>query len=209
MLTYAEVKALALSEPLMKRIAESENEVKSLKIVVAKENERAKSLKKEYGECREYLNLLESKRLPAANDTLSKLEKFDDVQRTEVLRQMGELLTPEFISGKETKESVTVFCFTIKVPKKQPEKKPYIILVDNDEEYCVKMSDSAKGNARRVLNFIQSFNKVPNDIQNSIWDTYSKMGSIRNLLDNPDETNIIRLRRAEENLRRIKMLINS
>lgn len=208
-LTYAEVKALALSEPLMKRIAESENEVKSLKIVVAKENERAKSLKKEYGECQEYLNLLESKRLPAANDTLSKLEKFDDVQRTEVLRQMGELLTPEFISGKETKESVTVFCFTIKVPKKQPEKKPYIILVDNDEEYCVKMSDSAKGNARRVLNFIQSFNKVPNDIQNSIWDTYSKMGSIRNLLDNPDETNIIRLRRAEENLRRIKMLINS
>lgn len=129
--------------------------------------------------------------------------------KKEVLRQMGELLTPEFISGKETKESVTVFCFTIKVPKKQPEKKPYIILVDNDEEYCVKMSDSAKGNARRVLNFIQSFNKVPNDIQNSIWDTYSKMGSIRNLLDNPDETNIIRLRRAEENLSRIKMLINS
>ena len=39
MLTYAQVKALALAEPLMKQLAEKENEVKNLKILLSRERQ--------------------------------------------------------------------------------------------------------------------------------------------------------------------------
>ena len=46
-LTYAEVKALALSEPLMKQLAEKENEIKNLRIIIAKSEETHKDMEKE------------------------------------------------------------------------------------------------------------------------------------------------------------------
>ncbi len=66
------------------------------------------------------------------------------------------------------------------------------------------MGDSSKGNARRIMNFIRSFNKVPDNIKNMISETLSKIESTRKLLDNPDATNRIRLRTAEENLTKLK-----
>ena len=44
-LSYSEVKALALAEPLMKRLAEKENELKTLRIVATKDSETLEDLK--------------------------------------------------------------------------------------------------------------------------------------------------------------------
>ena len=46
-LTYAQVKALALAEPLMKQLAEKENEVKNLKILLSRERQTLAEQKKE------------------------------------------------------------------------------------------------------------------------------------------------------------------
>lgn len=79
-LTYAEVKALALSEPLMKQLAETENEVKALRIVVAKEKAGIKDMKSEIEKLEEQYKAL-SRRSSASLITENKISKFGEEEK--------------------------------------------------------------------------------------------------------------------------------
>ena len=208
-LSYAEVKALALSEPLMKQLAEAENEVKGLRIVVTKEAESIKKMREEAKELENYLSTLIVRRLPAAQITLNELKKHGKTDISKAVKELSVILTPEFIAGKAKDYTEKALCFTIKLPEKQPEKKPYILLCDDNEEYSVEMGDSPKGNARRVINFIVAFKKVVDSLNDERYDTVNKIARIKREIDHPDETNKIKLREREEDLAKLRLLIQS
>ncbi len=208
-LTYAEVKALALAEPLMKQLAEAENEVKSLRIVVEKEKESMKSLEKEEQKLKRRLNVLFHRSLPDAYVTQDMLQQYDGEKRAEASGQLSKALTPGFLFGQEEDKPLTALCFSVVRPESQSENKPYVLLRHAGEDYPVEMGASAKGNARRVMNFISSFDKVIDRINMAITEVNDRLDQIEYIMKNPDETNVIKLREREEELKELRELVKS
>lgn len=208
-LSYAEVKALALSEPLMKQLAQAENEVKALRIVVAKEKEAIEKLKEESKSCEEYRDDLYNYRIPAAQRTLNKLKEYDKAAVSEAAKLISPYLNSKFLAGKNGENPLKVLCFSVKVPETQPEKKPYILLRDEGQEYSVEMGESAAGNARRIINFILAFEKVTERLDDAQRKNHIKLYQIKRAISQPDETNQIKLREQEAELQKLKQLINS
>lgn len=64
-LTYAEVKALALSQPLMKQLAEKENELRNARILLIQENKTIANLEQELPELKEKLTATKSRVIAA------------------------------------------------------------------------------------------------------------------------------------------------
>ena len=207
-LTYAEVKALALSEPLMKQLAELENEVKSLRIVVAKEKSGIEKMKAELEESEERIIIL-SHRLNASSITENKLSGFGEKERKTLYSMLSEFLTPEFLLEQSIPENLKAYCFSIELPETQNKDKPYILLCDEEEKYKVEMGDSAKGNVRRVVNFIISFAKTREKIHQSIIETMEQQKVLKQAIKSPDETNQIKLRDREAELNQLKVLLQS
>ncbi len=206
-LTYAEVKALALSEPLMKQLAEAENEVKALRIVIAKEKAALKDMRAEIKSLEKQYNIL-YKRLRASMITKNKLFEFEKEKKA-LYETLSESLTPEAVMNRELPKKLTAFCFRVMLPELQNEKKPYILLCDEGEKYTVEMGSSAVGNARRVLNFISSFDKTREKIGKSVTETWQRRQMLQRAIDFPDETNQIKLREREAELNQLKVLLQS
>ena len=191
----------------MKQLAETENEVKALRIAAAKEKAGVREMKAEIERLEEQHDIL-YRRLKASMITESKLLGFEE-KRKALYGTLSENLTPESIINRELPENLTVFCFRIMLPEVQDEKKPYILLCDEGEKYMVEMGGSAKGNARRVLNFISSFYKTREKIHRSVVETWQRKQMLQHAVDHPDETNQIKLREREAELNRLKVLAQS
>ncbi len=205
-LSYAEVKALALSEPLMKQLAEKENEVKSLRIVTAKENENINNLNDELQKCYKVRSAL-YKRLPTVSRILSYTKEYDKEVYYNAFKEISDKITPEFLCGKTEYKSFRVLCFIAEFPNDQSEKNPVIVLCNGTETYQVEMGDSPNGNARRVINFIRSYQKVYKELEEEMKKTSKRIDSIEKILRSPDNTNQIKLREAEKELNELKRMI--
>ena len=207
-LSYAEVKALALSEPLMKQLAEKENEVKSLRIVIAKENENIAALKDELKKCTDTAIVL-YKRLPEAAKILSRTEKYDKSVYNNAYKEISDKITPDFLRGKTVYKSFSVLCFIASLPDEQDEKKPVIVLCHGKEKYTVEMGDSPNGNARRVINFIKSYKKVYNELTEEETKIKNRIASIDKILNSQDNSNQKKLSEAEKELDELKRMIKA
>lgn len=206
-LSYAEVKALALSQPLMKQLAEKENEFKALKIIIAKEKESHSSLKKELNQLGDAILKL-YKRCNANDHILAHTSHYSKKLLADEWKKISEIFTDELISGKEFPENgIDILCFTVKLPELQSVEHPYIFLCANGEKYKVDMGDTPNGNARRIINFIKNFGKTV-DLDQKAWsDTIERENEIRTLLDCHDDTNERKLRECEAELEQIRQLI--
>ena len=190
-------------------VAEAENEVKSLRIVVEKEKESMKSLEKEEQKLKRRLNVLFHRSLPDAYVTQDMLQQYDGEKRAEASGQLSKALTPGFLFGQEEEKPLTALCFSVVRPESQSENKPYVLLRHAGEDYPVEMGASAKGNARRVMNFISSFDKVIDRINMAITEVNDRLDQIEYIMKNPDETNVIKLREREEELKELRELVKS
>lgn len=90
-LTYAEVKALSLAQPIMKQLAEKENEVSRLQILNNRDVEIKRKLKEELKELDKKIPGLETQRRTVQKEVW-RLEKMDNKKRTEEKRKRKELL---------------------------------------------------------------------------------------------------------------------
>ena len=205
-LTYSEVKALALSEPLMKQLAETENEVKSLRIVVAKEEETIAKLKEEKKRCEEYDNTVRS-RIGFSQYTLVRLERISKTERKIAAQNTAEILTPEFVAGKSDRKTVEFLCFTVSTDLSGTHKKPRVNLNCNSVEYSVEIGESSTGNARRLLNFVNAFDKEIEKMQRSMTDNLLRIGAIGDALRKTDSSNSSLLIAKEAELERLKGLV--
>lgn len=159
-LTYAEVKALALSISLMKQVAEKENELRNLKILRKKHNDALEALKVELE------NL--PKKMPdmnAAVQNLNYLEGLGKNDYIEATQNYRGLIIAEVISGDtQLSENYAVLGFEIHLPENQNPEKPYIFLERGSGRYYVEMGDSSYGNIRRIINFLKGFRKTYNKL---------------------------------------------
>lgn len=151
-LTYAQVKALALAQPLMKKLAETENALRNLKKLKEQEADNKKRILDSLPEREKELAKAEAR--VSASEQLEKYSKNlskDDIQK--IKEALTPVLTSAFIA--EPKSKYEYGPFTVTVPEKQPEKDRYIHLNCFGAYFPIKTGNSAGGNATRIINFIK------------------------------------------------------
>lgn len=158
-LNYAQVKALALSEPLMKDYAEKENELNNARIVLRQELDQKASVRDEVKRIDDDLISLyrQQKRTEKNAEYIAEnIEKFKK-QCSEV----AEKITKEYPYGKPGQTIATIGGlpngFSIRIPQKQSESKPFLI-VNRLQDYYVEVGESIAGNKTRLANFFAKFN---------------------------------------------------
>ena len=157
-LTYAQVKAIALAQPLMKKKAEKENELRNLQIMLAKENETADKFKDELEEL--ILKIENQKNRLRMTVTNNKfISEFSKKHISNELKQYKLCFNNDFIHDNSENSGVTLFDFKIKKPDKQDEKKLYLVAERLDTKYIIPVGSSISGNLTRIRNFFLNFKK--------------------------------------------------
>lgn len=182
-LTYAEVKALALSQPLMKLLAQKENDLKTLRILEAQNRETKIRLVAEAAELRADLEA-NQKKLEIAKYHYAQLRKITDQELLDSMRAISDVFTPDVIQRKQKlTDDIAVLGFAVVFPKHQDEKRPYIYLERDSNRYVVYLGDSANGNARRIIGKLKRFDRTVEEIMEAIRTIEHKLESNRQLLE--------------------------
>lgn len=159
-LTYAEVKALALAEPLMKKLAEKENEIRNLQVLIAKEKETQKDMEDEVQILSKKLSD-EKHRYRIAKEVAENLSEKRKEEFEEEYQRIKEILTEEVVSGNEKlDEELVVMGMLVVFPDLKENETEYIYLEKNQARYRVEMGSSSNGNARRIINVLKKFEKI-------------------------------------------------
>lgn len=179
-LDYAEVKALAIGNPLVKERVEAANELSRYMVLQAKLYETRLKFKKELMEIpakiQEKLVYIENckrdiacfaawkKANPPAND---KKEKQEEAERRKALREFIGTAVRENIL--ETKERWLIsYCgFDILLPANMMPEKPYVWLKNNGK-YYVELGDKDIGNLIRIDNVLESLPEHMKKLEESL-----------------------------------------
>ncbi len=70
----------------------------------------------------------------------------------------------------------------MKLPEKQDEKKPYILLKYAEHKRLVPMGDTPAGNARRVINALKDFQKLADQDKEHLDKVVSQKEELQNLV---------------------------
>lgn len=181
-LSYGEVKALALAEPQMRLLAEKENELKSLQILAEREKTTKANLRQELHDL--------PKIIAKEKDRQEITSRATDVLRQQTaeifsltFHQIKEYLAEDvFLLDTEVVLELPIPGFALTIPQEQDPKKTIVLLCYNGEEYAVEMGESAAGNARRVINFLKSFDKVLKEQEEKLNTYMSRREEITALL---------------------------
>lgn len=157
-LTYAEVKALALSDPRMKTLAEKENELRNLRVLYMQECETKERLMLEKSELEKSIPERQSELLQTTENK-KYIESFNKSELKEHITSACELLKDVNMFVPKAEAVAEICGFSVFVPTKQSEKKPYIILSRGGVNYMVEIGQMAVGNVRRFVNFFTNFSK--------------------------------------------------
>ncbi len=164
-LTYAEVKAIALNNPLMKDLAEKQNKLKNYQILYSKELEEKEHLRQEKEEKTLVTHRLTEK-IKATKENLD-FAKNNIKAIKEVLKSIQNSLCLDNIMKDDY--FICEFCsFTVKTPREQKADKPYVLLIRNGAQYEVEMGEFENGNAQRIFNQIQKLDNAIEKMQEII-----------------------------------------
>ncbi len=205
-LTYAQVKALALAEPLMKQLAEKENEAKNLRIILSKEKQTTAAMEQEHAEIDGKISKAR-KRWTTSLTAVGHLKKYDLEAFKNAYQSIKELLTDELLLGQATAELPRVLGVFLRLPEKQDEKDPYILLQYFDQKYLVQMGDTPAGNARRVINALKQFQKIADKDKEHLDKLVDRKRELHKLLQTPDTTYADKLEQCEKEVAELKQLI--
>lgn len=205
-LTYAQVKALAISEPLMKDLAEKENALRRLRMLasnyVQTNTERQESVEKQEME----LDALK-KEADQAADNAKFVKTLNEDNFTEAYQLYKDTFDSVLLTGKAclTHEASTILGFDINVPspEEQSEKHPYITLSRAGGVYRIRLGAKPAGNIRRVFNFIKKIGDEKKRLEKSISTLTAKLQANQKALSsgNPYPAQIEQLQEEVKNLR--------
>ncbi len=164
-LSFAEVKALALSDPRMKTLAEKENELANLRIVNNKMIESKRQMQEDIASTEEAIDRLE-KQINGTELNCKELKGRED-KDYKVLRQiLTGILAPELIRI-EGRHLGMAWGFEFVVPDKQP-KKPIFVVKKNGVSYTIESGESPLGNAQRVTNLLTGLDTYLEDLKEEL-----------------------------------------
>lgn len=207
-LTYAQVKALAISQPLMKVLAEKENELRRLQMLSDNHVRTQEAQRQTIAEQEEQLAHLNA-RLAAAERNVCHVGGISEDGFQAVYRNVKAILTEDVILGRTASPpELSVLGFEIAIPdvEQQNAKKPYIVLSRNEADYPVGMGSSSAGNARRVVNFLKRLHEIPKRIGEQRDECQREIGRLKEL---SRETNpyLDHMRSLEKEIVRIRSKI--
>lgn len=159
-LSYAEVKALALSEPKMKFLAEKENELRNARVLYMRECEQKEKIKVELPCIEQGIADYEEKYNRSTQN--GQYVKGLTISR-EQLRTSCENVTDNVLFVPD-KELCTIYGFSVMTPTRQSQKKPYVKFCLNGVSYAVEVGTSMSGNVTRISNFFARFDEYTKKI---------------------------------------------
>ena len=205
-LTYAQVKALALAEPLMKQLAEKENEIKNLQIILSKEKQTIASIEQELSGVDEKISAAR-RRWTTSLTAVGHLKKYDLEAFKNAYQSIKSLLTDELLLSKENIQLPMVLGVRLALPDKQDEKDPYILLKFYEQKYLVQMGDTPAGNARRVINTLKSFQKITDKDKEHLDKMVARKAELQRMVQSPDNTYAEKLANCEKEAEELRELI--
>ena len=170
-LSYGEIKALAIGDPSIKERVELINEIARQKLIQSKktairiENQKvlieipsrikiAKDLLDKANRDYEYVKALSIKK----SDEMTEKEK---EERNDLRDKLDELLTKNVLMPTE-RVAFDYYGFTVILPKEMTKDEPYVYM-QKVGKYKLEMGESKKGKIIRLENFITRFSKIIDD----------------------------------------------
>ena len=197
------MKALALAEPLMKQLAEKENEVKNLKILLSRERQTLAEQKKELAQIDEKIKAARQ-RWETSIAAVDALKKYDADARKSAYQRIKSLLADDFLISGDGSQMPMLLGMGMELPEKQDEKKPYILLKYAEQKYPVSMGDTPAGNARRVINALKDFQKFADKDKEHLDKVVSRKEELQNLVRSPDHSYSDQLAVCEKEVSRLR-----
>ena len=155
-LSFAEVKALALADPRMKELAKKENELANLRILNNKFIGAKRVMKEDIIKAKDYISKLNILILATKQNTAELANKTAEDYK-ELRKELAQILLPETIAEENTK-IYEFWGYEIITPNVQRQDKPSLILRKSGAEYRIECGDSSAGNALRVTNQLEKLN---------------------------------------------------
>ncbi len=180
-LTYAEVKAIALANPIMKQIAQKEREASILQILCNKQAETRRRLEEQLKKAEDALPIAEAR----YQNTLKNARYLKTITNDKYLAAMRaskELLTEDALAGDISKKIGTFLKFDIFT-----EGCGCIILKRFDAEYSVEMGKTAENNIKRVVSFLKRFDKTVKNENNRMANLKREISELKTALSLPDD----------------------
>lgn len=203
-LSFAEVKALALSNENMKKLAEKENELAGVKILSIKYVDSIQGFKEDIIKLRESIRIL-TRQIDGVRAFLLELETktTDDFKQLRIhiqnMLQVADLNTPNLKIGD-------VWGFELYTPETQF-MKPTLLLKRNGAVFYVETGDSLSGNALRIANFIKRLGDHISDLKQKRTEHEDRITSIEREIarDNPY---LMRIKQLELEVDMLRRLVN-
>lgn len=175
-LSYGEIKALAIGNPIIKERTEIINEITRLKLIQSKKNAIRLENQRELLEIPSRINIQQGSLDKALQDyefikTL-EIKKQDDLNKEEKdnrkdLRDKLDNLILNNVLMPFDRVAFDYYGFKVILPKDMTKEKPFLMMQRNGN-YKLDMSDSKTGNLIRIDNFVLNFEKTVNEFRNNI-----------------------------------------
>lgn len=180
-LTYAQVKALALSQPLMKKLAEKENELRNVKILQLQNEQSTAKFEEELNETKYQLELIRN-RMDAAKSISKHLAECKPSAYKQASEYHKGIITSDLLFSSDGKTEIIFLNLYFVIPQNKDKEKPVVHLTWGDEKFTVEMGNSPEGNIRRLTNYLKSFDKVVTKTQNLLNEYEAKIADIEKFL---------------------------
>lgn len=166
-LACAQVKSLAIANPVMKELAEKENELRRLELLSSNHSRTREAQKAELSARREKLARLD-RELEAARQNAAYVGGISEKDFQAAYGNLKTVLTRDVVFRRTLSPAeLSALGFDVAVPEggQENDGKPHVIVSRNGMDYPVPMGESAAGNARRLLNFLKRFPQLCAEIQ--------------------------------------------
>nr|MCR4716372.1 helicase C-terminal domain-containing protein [Lachnospiraceae bacterium] len=201
-LSFAEVKALALSDPRMKTLAEKENELANLRIINNKTIESKRQMEEDIDSTEQAIALMESQIKGTEANCFDLKEK--EEKDYKVLRKiLAEYLDPKLIQIAGKRLGVA-WGFEFYVPDTQSHTKPSFIVKKHEASYTIESGESASGNAQRVTNLLVGLDEYLVELKTKLEMKKNHLSQLKEEVktDNPYLKQIKKCEREISNLRK-------
>lgn len=178
-LTYGEVKALALSDPRMKTLAEKENKIRSIRILSIRDNELKEELKQQNIELCEQLESLQEKiQKSIQNAQHTKSINVD----TALIKNVCDNIPKNIDLIQLDTYLFEIYGFEFYSTQTDGSKKQYLKVTRNKVEYFVEISDSLSGNVTRIKNFLSKIDTITQNMQNECEKIKTKIATNKQII---------------------------
>ena len=177
-LNYAQVKALALSEPLMKEYVEKENALRNARLVLRQEIMQKETAKLGIKRVEE-----EQKQLALRREKTTQNEEYVEKNLVDLrtgCSSIAELVTSKLGAFSPDREIAKIGEFSLRFPHTQSEKKQFMVFDRLNTEYYVEFGDSVSGNKTRLSNFFEKFKNQVSNLEKRYDELEEKKENLKN-----------------------------